>query len=107
MSNHSRSIDRSVDWPPDQTILHLNQTKPNHRTRQYFNHTLAFCAGGALLICAPLAAFSSFGHSYSLCWLTSVPMQFYAFFIPAMLCLLFTVSILFRLARVAHHRYER
>lgn len=52
-----------------------------------------------------MAAFSSFGPSYSLCWLTSVPMQFYAFFIPVMICLAFTITILVRLARVAHHRY--
>jgi len=34
-------------------------------------------------------------------------MQFYAFFIPTMLCLAFTVTILVRLARVANHRYAR
>lgn len=87
--------------------LRPHQSCVCNSTRQYFNQTILLSIAGGLLISVPLAALSSFGHSYSLCWLTSVPMQFYAFFVPAMVCLIFTVSILVRLARVANHRYVR
>ena len=76
-------------------------------TKQYFNRSVIFCVVMATLVCVPLAAVSDFGRTGTLCWMRSVPVQFYAFFSLVILTWIISLTIIFRIARVARHRYER
>ena len=74
-------------------------------TEQYFKRSVAACLVVATLVCVPLVAVSDFGRSGALCWMVSVPMQFYAFFSFVLAAWVIAVSICFRVARVTQHRY--
>lgn len=93
-------MDIFISYIPNQ------KKKCYNRPQQYFNRTLLFCVVGATVICTPLAVLpDSFGRTGALCWLRSVPMQFYWFFSLVLLTWAIALTIQIRVARVADHRY--
>jgi len=82
----------------------LNKEDMTHTT-QYFTRSVIATLVGATVVCVPLAALSDFGRTGTLCWLKSVPTQFYAFFSLVLIMWIICLSVIFRIARVTRHRY--
>eukprot|EP00624_Nannochloropsis_granulata_P005895 evm.model.NODE_41967_length_32096_cov_22.644348.1 len=74
-------------------------------TNRYFMRSVFAALVVATVVCVPIAALSEFGRSGTLCWLASVPMQFYSFFSLVFLMWFICLSVIFRVARVTRHRY--
>ncbi|TFJ88509.1 hypothetical protein NSK_000083 [Nannochloropsis salina CCMP1776] len=74
-------------------------------TKEYFNRSILVCVLVSSFVCIPLAASREFGRSGSLCWLTSVSTQFYAFFTLVFFTWIVSMIVIVRLARVTQHRH--